>query len=256
MKKALDPKTFDWITVAEYANRYGAKLDAMGAENKRQPTLCPVCRGAMTTVSENSPGDRDAVFRHVEARTNPKTPWCILRESTRWKYEGLTPTVPDVARGRLIRQSFLTNWQKHWAIIKNRVTLPGIEFFISAIRLADKSRVWEHRDLQECLMPYILMSMLEFPPPVGVAANRRTHTERYRFGGAIRTYEDLWFKTTGEFNMIAVEYEPAIPPKRVATVVLDIRKIDINLDFLEHDIPADLYAHPRQVVMMQNAFHI
>ena len=256
MKSARDPQHGDLLTVGEYADRYGSMLDGKGNQNTRPKLLCPACSFGMHSVAEFSPQIADAIFAHDRGTLQRPAPWCVLKESASWKYMGLTPAEPDVEYGQRLRESFLLNWQKHWAIICNRVEYPDILVFIKNIRAADRVKLWEHRELTEPLVPYLLMAMVEFAPPPGYLAGARSYSVRFRFDGTVRTVEDLWIRTTGDFRMLKVSYLAPTPPETVASQPIGVEDVHVNLEFLSMPIPPNLRANGFQVKEMAKNFKI
>lgn len=251
MKKALDPVTKKLTDVPNYVQKHGNKLDDQGKPNPRPPALCPFCKFTMHTVGENNHGNVDAVFSHDRSTPNKLAPWCVLKESAGWKYEGLTPTTPDVQKGAELRNQFLQNWEKHWALIRRYVEFPDIFVFVEIIKFADKKKIWQHKGLRENLIPYVFMTLAEFAPPKGKIAIVRPHTVRFRFGNSVRTLEDLWIKTTNEISFFKVVYVAPKPPKRVASEVLDVFELTLDLDFL---LQTQTPTHAFQIDIMRKNF--
>lgn len=232
MKTALDPHTGQMTTVSSYAERYGSKLNAYGDPNVRPPARCPGCKHTMHTVGENSAGMADAVFAHDRGTNGFEPPWCPLKQSASWLYERLTPTRPDAFAGKALRASFMSNWQLHWSLIREYVLHPDIHAFVKAVQFADSKRIWEHRGLREELLPYIFMTLIEFAPPQGKLAGTRTETVRFRFDGTVRSIEDLWFRTTGAFELIELVFEAPTPPATVASKFIDNNPVGVDFGFL------------------------
>jgi hypothetical protein len=257
MKQARDPQQGDLIDVPEYVRRYGPKLSVSGLPRQRPACLCPGCSYMMHTVSENAAGLRDGIFAHDrEKNANVSALFCPLKLSASWKYAGLTPKSPDLAAGQRLRASFMANWRHHWAMIKQYVLYPDIKAFIQAIRYLDTKHTWQHAGLTENLLPFILLTLHEYPPPVGKVANARSATVRFWFDSTVRSTEDLWIRTTGEFRLIRAEYLP-IQTKTGSVVQLSaLFDEEVRLNFLGTDIPPWLMPNTAQTGWIRDAFQI
>jgi hypothetical protein len=257
MKQARDPHSGDLIDVPEYVSRYGTKLSGRGSPRQRPPCRCPGCAYTMHTVGENAAGLRDGIFAHDRQNgTTELALFCPLKLSASWKYAGLTPTRPDQAAGQRLRANFMLNWRHHWALIKNYVLFPDIKAFIQAIRYLDTKQTWQHAGLTENLVPFILLTLHEFPPPIGKVANARKVTIRFWFDSTVRTTQDLWIRTTGQFRLIRAEYLPGTTRTGARVQLIALFDEEVRLNFLGTDIPHRLMPYPAQVLWMREAFQV
>ncbi len=232
MKNSLDPIRRDLIDVATFALRYGNKLDRLGMHNPRPKTQCPFCFHTMHTAGENDGWTTDAIFVHDRGTLSHPAPWCVSKLPASWKYEGLTPTHPEWERARWLRNCFMSRWDSHWALIRRTVSLPDIFMFIRLIEFFDKNKIWAHRGLEEHMIPYIMLSLTEFPP-VKNAMNQRNLTIRFRFTGQVRGIDDLWNKSIGVIQIMPAYFKTPEPPKRVATELICVgNPISISKDYL------------------------
>lgn len=207
MEKAYIAKAGRALTVPEYILEFGAKREE-GKPRVRPIALCRVCDTPMHTVNENLSG-RVQLWRH-----NPSDTWCPLKEAARAPYELLPPTTPDEATGQLLRESFLRNWVSHWMLIRGIVARCDIKLLVDFIRSADRTHFWSHVGLEEQSLPYIFLSLYEFPPPIKpTAAHGQPTWIRCYFDARVRGLRDLWIETDGNWSFFVVEYTP---PKRGA----------------------------------------
>lgn len=252
MKQGRHAQSRQLMTLQQYIQDFGSKLDQNGAKRIRPVLICPQCKVSLHTVGENNAGSTDAFFAHDPIPKSQAKPYCELKDGGTKKYEGLTPTHPDIQGGAALRQNFMNNWRKHWALIKTYVEYPDIFPFINAVKHLDSSKTWQHKGLREELVPYIILSLLEFAPPKGKAANVRNITYRFWFDGTVRTYQDLWIRTTGDFSMIRASYHPPANPKSKVLRFIDCADVTLYLDFLNLPLPSQ--PHPTQVIAMTRAF--
>jgi hypothetical protein len=252
MKQGRHVQTRQLMTLQQYIQKFGSKLDQHGLRRNRPTLVCPACAITLHTVGENNAGTTDAFFAHDRIENGKIEPFCPLKESGSKKYDGLTPTHPNVQSGILLRENFMNNWRKHWALIKNYVEYPDIYPFINAIKHLDNSRTWQHAGLREELVSYIILSLLEFAPPVGKVADARKVTYRFWFDGTVRTIEDLWIRTTGEFTLIRASYLPSAKLHGKLGAFIECHDVPLYLNFLS--LPLPTMPHPAQVVAMSKAF--
>lgn len=207
MEKAYIAKANRALTVPEYIKQYGVKRDEE-QPRARPAAVCRVCDTPMHTINENIPG-RVQAWAH-----NPSVKWCPLKESAKTPYELLPPTKPDAVAGQLLRASFLRNWASHWMLVRGIVARCDIKLLIDFVRNADRTKFWNHVGIQEWNLPYIFLSLYEFPPPKKTAAALGQPTWiRCYFDARVRGIRDLWIETDGDWDFFVVDYTP---PKRGA----------------------------------------
>lgn len=207
MDKAYDQERHVHHTVKEFVAAHGTKLDSLGRPRKRPPMVCYACFGAVHTVAEGLP-PRDGHWAH-----SPDGPWCPLKEGAARRYGMLQPgNGVSEEESRQLRQSVLDNWRKHWGHIQELVKLPDINAFVGFLRWADTSNLWRHRGLQEWFVPYMFLAHCEQAPPASEKGQaRRSNWLRFWFDARVRTFEDLWIRTTGDFRVIKATY--TAPPR-------------------------------------------
>jgi hypothetical protein len=109
--------------------------------------------------------------------------------------------------GKLLREKVLSNWKIHWGYIREVALMADIDTWIGFLHHADKTKFWEHAGLQETLLPYIFLATCDFPPPTNPkAALKRNYWLRFRFNSVVRTFEDLWIRTTGDWEFLKLQY--------------------------------------------------
>jgi hypothetical protein len=110
--------------------------------------------------------------------------------------------------------------------------------------------------LQEWFIPYIFLSTCDFPPPNNPkAAAKRPEWLRFWFDARVRTIEDLWIHTDGEFRMMRALYRtPARGGQPSANHLIRIEPVQPDPKFLER--PARAAAHEYQVGVMKDKFGV
>lgn len=197
MERAVYSKTSKLITVAEYIQLEGTRLNSLGQPQRRALVTCPGCEEPVHTVGEGSTS-RANTWAHDP---NPSGPWCPIKDASGTKYALLTPRKPDVAQGKALRSAFLANWKIHWGHIQEMAHVADVHTLVGFIHEADSTKFWEHAGLQEWHIPYVFLASCEFPP----RANRGEWL-RFMFDGKVRTFEDLWIRTTGVWRFLRMRY--------------------------------------------------
>ncbi|MPX98328.1 hypothetical protein EHW61_17030, partial [Salinivibrio sp. VYel6] len=90
MKSALHPTVNKSITVVDYINEFGVKLDGNGHLRVRPFARCPACGSEMHTKGEANP-TVDGVFSH-QPNVNQ---FCPLKASAGQSYINLPPVDED-----------------------------------------------------------------------------------------------------------------------------------------------------------------
>ncbi|MDT8337433.1 MAG: hypothetical protein RQ856_06380 [Candidatus Izemoplasmatales bacterium] len=233
MRTAIHPFETRSITVVEYIEEFGAKLNAHGDERNRSFAKCPACGNDMYTKGEANP-EVDGIFSHQPNRDD----FCPLKESAGNPYDTLTPIDEDPDKTKALRSSFLKNWKLHYVIMKNYLKVLDIFDFIKLIRYADKKRIWSYRHIEEEQIPYIFLVLKEFPPVMNKQKFIRRDWLRFWFDSRIRALDDLWIKTDGNWLLIKATYanprNGGIPNQ---AQLKDTEIVTVNLNFLNEDEP-------------------
>jgi hypothetical protein len=143
VERAYDPITKQQLTVKEYGNIYGAKLDGSGNPRSRQVLQCPVCEEAVHLVAENSP-----VATPTWAHDPNPDISCPIKAGGAPRYELLTPKDGDPKAGERLRASFFAEWHTFWGYVRQVAPYPDIHTLIGFIQTANQTRFWEWRNLQ------------------------------------------------------------------------------------------------------------
>ncbi len=231
METAYHPALRRPYTIEQYVREYGPKLDYRGHERKRPQLVCYGCMQPMYPVGETLPGS-DGHWSHFP---QPNAPWCPTKELAARPYELLHPGCEDPEHGRRLRQLVFEHWRHHWSVIQTMVPLADIHTFIGFLRQADAKKFWQHRNLEEWFMPYICLATCDFEPPKNQkAATLRPEWIRFWFDARIRTIEDLWIRTTGDFRMMRALYQaPARGGKLTPKHLIRVEPIAIDQGFLD-----------------------
>ncbi|WP_152555048.1 hypothetical protein [Desulfonatronum thiodismutans] len=248
MKKALHPTEKRPITVVQYIQLFGPKLDPLGKRRNRPLARCPACNEAMHPRGEADP-EVDGVFAH-----KPKsTAYCPLKESAARPYQILPPTNPDLGKAERLRSAFFLHWKHHWKLIRDYAPFADIKEFIALIRHADQQRLWQYRNIQELEVPFIFLVLKDFPPIKSKGKWLRKEWIRFWFDSRVRSVEDLWINTTGDWRIVKAIY--AVPRKKdVVPGPAQLKSTEVpplKLNFLDKVEPA---VHPYQESSMKAAF--
>lgn len=189
------------VTVEQYVDAYGPKLDARAQPRTRPEVICLACNSAMHTVGE------DLVLRDATWAHNPSKNWCPVKEASGNPYKILEPTEIDVEVGKALRASFFRNWKLHWAVITSIVPMCDIYTLISFLQRCDKLNFWNQVGLQEWYIPYVFLASCDFPPPKGKGARVRPQWLRCRLDSRVRDSRDLWIRTEGDWGFLLLTYK-------------------------------------------------
>jgi hypothetical protein len=248
VKKAYDETSGSSLSVEEYIDLYGQKLDRYGTPRVRPTMICYACKGCVHTVGEIDGMSRDAVWAHDPDRDRA----CPVKSGGAEKYELLTPVAPDAEAGKRLRETVLANWRKHMGFVETILPVPDIGAWIGFIRYADRTRFWEHVGLQEWHIPYVFLAACDFPPPDNPrAAYRRPYWIRFRFTSVIRTVDDLWIRTTGEWEVLGLKFRASNranprPQDYIDAIILRPDPTWVNRYYTE--------PNPFQIERMRDAF--
>lgn len=248
MKKALHPTQNRPITVVEYIQLFGPRLDHLGKQNSRPPARCPACNEDMHPRGESDP-EVDGVFAH-----KPNSiAYCPLKQSAAQPYQILPQTNPDIVAAKRLRSSFFAHWKYHWKLLRDYAPFADIAEFIALIRYADQQCIWHYKNLQEYEIPYIFLVLKDFPPIKSKGKWLRKEWIRFWFDSRVRTIDDLWIKTTGDWRIVKAIYAAprsmgAIPgPAQLKSTDIPLLK----LNFLQSGEPS---VHPYQESSMKSEF--
>lgn len=244
MDRAVYSKTSKLITVAEYIELEGTKLDHLGLPRHRAQVTCPACGEPVHTVGEGT-GNRANVWAHDP---NPNGPWCPIKTEGGARYELLAPTTPDEAAGEELRASFLENWKIHWGFIIELAPVADIHAFENFIRNADRTRFWQHVDLQEWQIAYAFLALCDFPPKL-----HRTEWLRFMFDNKVRTFEDLWIRTEGDWKFLKMRYRKPRSGIPGPSHYIDCDIFNPEPNYASRALPSP---HPYQVGVMLKAFGV
>lgn len=217
-------------TIEQYKQEYGPKLDYRGSERNRPQLACYACKHPMYPVGEDLP-IRDRHWSHFPS-SNP--PWCPTKEKAARPYELLNPGRNDPEQGMKLRRLVLEHWRHHWGVVQTLAPMADIHTFIGFLRSADQKQFWMHRGLEEWFIPYICLATCDFQPSKNQkAAALRPEWLRFWFDSRVRTIEDLWIHTTGDFRMMRAMYRvPARGGEPTPKHLIRIEPIEVDRGFL------------------------
>lgn len=241
MKKALHPTQNNAISVVEYIELFGNRLNHLGDKNNRPPARCPACNEDM-----HPRGEIDPIVDGVFAHKPNSTAYCPLKQSAAQAYEILPPKDPDLAAAQQLRSSFFSHWKYHWQILRDHAPYTDITEFIGLINYSNKQRIWQYRNLQEHEIPYIFLVLKDFPPIKSKGKWLRKDWIRFWFDSRVRAIDDLWINTTGDWRIVKATY--ATPrAKGVIPGVAQLKFTDIptiKRDFLLHAVEPTVHPYP------------
>lgn len=247
MESAYDTASARHLTVDEYKNLYGPKLDNRGNLRLRPTLHCLACNVTLHTVAEDS---MTAVptWGHDPSPTT----YCPIKTDGGGRYEILAPKDADPDAGMILRAAFFDHWDVHWSYIRDIAPYADIFTLIAFLQKADKTQFWSQRHLAEWHLPYVFLSTCDFPPPTGRAAAFRPEWLRFRFDGRYRTLEDLWIRAEQDFKFLRLSYnKPARRKEPSPSHFIKAEPIKVTQVWIAGGYPPPL---PFAVTKMQAAF--
>lgn len=240
MDVGLWPDRDEECSVIEYSAHYGGKHDKQWTFKPRPNARCPACREPVKLVGEDRP-PHDRHFSHIGS--SKEALYCPLRNIADHKYEFLKDAPVDSEYGRNLRASFLQNWKYHWWLLNSYLDgISDVFSFIDMIKTADKTRLWNRPSLQEWEIPYIFLVWQDYPFVLNKKTGGYLRKEWYRFwfDSRIRTLEDIWIRTHGQWTIVRAMY--AIPKGCKAPGLTQLRKLKliyVDADFLARGAPPE-----------------
>lgn len=228
MRKAKHPYHWKYITVAEYIKDMGAGAP----QSMEERPICPVCGQRMTVVAANT-ACTSGHFSHL-----PKSDFCPTKEKAGARYQEFPPTSPDMEAARRMKEYFERNWQIHFSQLDFFVKgLSKIEF-LEALTLADRARIWEYAHLEIFHIPYILATLMDFPPERSRKnKDKNKIREKYFrcfFDATVQRYDDLWIDRPNKLQFWRAWYESRSGKKPRVDDLISAYPSEICSEFLEY----------------------
>ena len=230
-----------------YKIEYGPKRDARGELRNRPQLRCLICKVPLHTVGEDNPN----VVPTWGHDPSPGT-YCPIKSGGGEKYAILPPIELDLAQGAALRASFFANWTKHWGYIREVAPYADIRTLIGFLHAADKTGLWNQRNLEEWQLPYVCMATCDFPPPTGVAAKRRPEWLRFRFDDRYRTLRDLWIESQLDFSFLRLSYRKPVRKKEPGSAeFIKVDHVPVDRRWIDRTYPTP---HKYAISGMDRAF--
>ena len=204
MKCAWDHTIGKSVTVFEFTERHGPRMDTMGNRNTRPTLYCLVCKTPLNPMGESSPR-RAAAWRHY---ANPRTS-CPLKTGVAKTYYLPVPRFPS-GQGHRLREAFFRNWHQHWSRVCEIYPDTNIDKLVAFIKEADQTSFWEHQGLHEWLIPYIFLVTCDFSALVNKDTPTPPESVRFILDSRVRTIEDLWVPAARPFALTRLTYGAVI----------------------------------------------
>lgn len=245
MRKAFDRDGITPITVAQYRDRYGAKLNDDGTPNERPPAICPACRATLFLRGEASNAVAPNFAHH------PGAGFCPIKSGGAHKYSVLPPTTYNSAIGDALRRSFFKNWKLHWLRFRDYVGFVSVADFIMIIKYMDAKRMWEYHSLREYEIPYVLLVLKDFKPVRKAAKKGDVSTAqqywrhkwvRFWFDASITLFDDYWnLSANNRRPLLKALYTTSPTAKRPnPDDISDFEYVQIDLHFLTRPAPTSI----------------
>ncbi len=224
------------ITAVDFGKVFGNQTADENDDFVQPRARCRTCHSRLGYVAAKT--KRIAHFRH------PKSVFCPTKFPAGRPYVSLTPSVPDQAAGRLLRQEFRRLWKWHYdAMQRYLVPFLSTNEFLALLGIANEHRSWDYVGLTQDMLPYCLVLMADFPPWTGYTPKGREGRKlwfRFWFEHHMTDLEDLWIVDGDPVLHRASFHPPASKRGRPAyeDLIADLVRAPLPADFLRIDEPA------------------
>ena len=228
MHKALHPYSPDRITVQAHIQEFGN--DSLEMDERAR---CPLCKGRLSNRAASAPG-AIGHFAHM-----PKSGYCPTKDTSGLPYLNKPPRDPDPEAATIIKNTFLTNWPKHFSQLNWIVKGLHVNEFINAIRCANKERIWEYRQLQEYQLPYIFATLMDYPSANSLHINGKPVRKmwfRCWFDTSVKQYEDLWIYRETPLLFWRAWYNNPSRGKPKLEDLVDAYQTELSNEFLVREV--------------------
>lgn len=197
--------------------------------------ICPHCSNRNMVLRARSSISVPPYFAH------PKNfGYCPSQENREGIYRGYGIQNPDPNNAKKLRDNFRHYWQYYFKKLKQLVPYLRKEEFTRLIDIASEERIWEYRNVEPYHIPYLLVTLADFPiqkpDSYYKPENCRQLYFRYWFNTHLNNYEDI-FGNLRELSLCRASYKlegkERIPmPERLMKTL----NISIDNDLLHRDV--------------------
>lgn len=120
--------------------------------------ICPHCSNRNMVLRARSSISVPPYFAH------PKNfGYCPSQENREGIYRGYGIQNPDPNNAKKLRDNFRHYWQYYFKKLKQLVPYLRKEEFTRLIDIASEERIWEYRNVEPYHIPYLLVTLADFP---------------------------------------------------------------------------------------------
>lgn len=234
MQQVIHPHTGQLMTVEQYMQQYPNAL--LNNPSYHPPLMiCPHCSNRNMVLRARSSISVPPYFAHPR-----NFGYCPSQENREGIYRGYGIQNPDPNNAKILRDNFRHYWQYYFKKLKQLVPYLRKEEFTRLIDIASEERIWEYRNVEPYHIPYLLVTLADFPIQKPDAyykpENCRQLYLRYWFNTHLNNYEEI-FGNLRELSLCRASYKlegkERIPmPKRLMKTL----NISIDNDLLHQDV--------------------
>lgn len=227
MRKAIHPYKGNKITAAQYIADLGNDRPTMESR-----PICPICHQRMKLVASKT-ANSTGHFAHLS-----QSGFCPSKEPAGVRYDNLPPRRPNAERAIELKRYFINNWKIHFSQLDYFIKGLSKKEFFEVLQLADRARIWEYAHLEPFQIPYILATLMDFPPEKsrnGIDKEKiRKKYFRCFFDSTVQRYDDLWIERPQSLQFWRAWYESTPRKKPRVEELIDAYSIDLNDKFLQY----------------------
>lgn len=228
MRNAIHPHTKKTITVSDYIKDFGNDSQR---ELKDFP-FCPFCNQRMTIVAKST-ANSTGHFKHF-----PNSNFCPSKEKSGIPYANLQPLNPDAKHAEELKKIFVSNWQAHFSQIDFLVKGLSKKEFLTLLTLANRARIWEYAHLEEFQIPFILSTLMDFPPQNSRNDKDKQKIRKYYFrcffDSTVQRYDDLWIYQPTSIQFWRAWYQTEANRKPRIEDLYNAYPFEMSAKFLEN----------------------
>lgn len=234
MQQVIHPDTGKLTTVEQYIALYPNSL--LDNINYQPPLMiCPHCSNPNMTLRGRSSVSISPHFVHPQ-----NSGYCPSQENKEGIYRGHLNQEPDLDNAKVLKNHFRHNWQYYFEKVKTLIPYLRKEEFTKLLDIANSERIWEYRNVEPYHIPYLLVTLADFPVQIPDVYHKLEYCRklhfRYWFNSELNNYEAI-VNNLNRLSLCRASYklkgkERLPTPERL----MKIMNIRIDNDLMEQDI--------------------
>lgn len=197
MHFATDRHTRKRITAKSFEKLYGHKTTTGLTQI---PAECPYCHNDLFIRG----GTKVLHFWHGTSEE-----YCPSKEPFGRPYISLTPTQPNEAHAKALRDQFKEEWRFHYKALEDLIPFFSVQEFLLLLNEAHSKNIFSYTEMKIEDIPYVLVLALDYVPATSIN-KARGFWFRFWYESSVRRVEDLWIRSPEDIQLIRASF---ITPK-------------------------------------------